>query len=165
MSRAVALLANWVLLWLLWIVFTASLAPQELLAGALAAAVVAFLSEGFSHGIGANILEPRRLAHLVAYVPYLVKEIVKANLQVARIVVDPRLPIHPGIVRVKTRLKTRVGRMVLANSITLTPGTLTVSVEDDELYVHWLDVRTGDVEEATRRIVAGFERYLGEIFG
>lgn len=165
MSRAVALLANWVILWLLWIVFTASLDPQEVLAGAVVAGLVAVLSEGFSHGIGANILEPRRLAYLAAYVPYLVKEIVKANFQVARIVIDPRLPIHPGIVCVKTRLKSRLGRMVLANSITLTPGTLSVSMEDDELYVHWLDVKTGDVEEATRRIVAGFEKYLGEIFG
>lgn len=54
---------------------------------------------------------------------------------------------------------------MLANSITLTPGTLTVKIEDEWLYVHWVRVESDDIEVATATIVAGFERYLEIIYG
>ncbi len=110
-------------------------------------------------------LAAKRLAYAVAYMGYLFIEIVKANLDVARRVIQPRIPINPGIVRVKTRLKSPVGRMILANSITLTPGTLTVDIKDDHLYIHWIDVTDKEEQQATEKIVAGFEKYLEVIFG
>jgi multicomponent Na+:H+ antiporter subunit E len=58
-----------------------------------------------------------------------------------------------------------MGRLMLANSITLTPGTLTVELEDEWLYVHWVNIESDDVEEATASIVSGFERYLEVIYG
>jgi multicomponent Na+:H+ antiporter subunit E len=85
---------------------------------------------------------------------------------VAYRVLHPKLPIEPGIVKVKTSLSTLTGRVALANSITLTPGTLTVDLTDDGyLYVHWINVRAVDVEEATRKIVKRFEPILKEVFG
>ncbi|GAH99268.1 unnamed protein product, partial [marine sediment metagenome] len=84
---------------------------------------------------------------------------------VAYRVLHPRLPIKPGIVKVKTSLKTPTGRVALANSITLTPGTLSVEItEEGYLYVHWIMVRTTDIKEATERIVRKFEPILKEIF-
>ena len=75
------------------------------------------------------------------------------------------MPINPGIVKVKTRLKTESGITALANSITLTPGTLTVDVTDDGfLYVHWINVKAEDVEEATELIARKFEFFLEKIF-
>ena len=92
-------------------------------------------------------------------------ELVKSNLDVARRVVSPSLPINPGIVEVKTLLKSKMGRMILANSITLTPGTLTIDILEDTLYIHWIDVKTEDTQEATEYIVRKFEKYLEKIYG
>ena len=77
----------------------------------------------------------------------------------------PSLPINPGIVKTQTVLKSKMGRMILANSITLTPGTLTVDIEDDILYIHWVDVCCEDIDKATAAIVGKFEKILVKIYG
>ena len=64
---------------------------------------------------------------------------------------------------VKTSLKTDVGKLLLANSITLTPGTLTVDVVDDTLFIHWINVQDEDIEGATRAIVSKFEKHIRTI--
>jgi multicomponent Na+:H+ antiporter subunit E len=76
------------------------------------------------------------------------------------------LPIHPGIVKVRTKLTTDTALTFLANSITLTPGTMSVDIDKDNgiLYIHWIDVKTKDVESATRIIVDRFEKVLKKIF-
>lgn len=107
----------------------------------------------------------RRAVWLLAYIPYLLKAIIAANIDVARRVVNPSLPIRPGIVKVRTTLDSPLGRLFLTSSITLTPGTLTVETAGRELYIHWIDVEADGVEEASERIVRGFERYLERIFG
>lgn len=100
------------------------------------------------------------------YVPVFVWECFKANVDVAYRVIHPDLPIHPGIVKVKTKLKSETGLTFLANSITLTPGTLSIDVdrENGYLYVHWINVKNRDVEKATENIVGKFERILEKIF-
>jgi multicomponent Na+:H+ antiporter subunit E len=75
---------------------------------------------------------------LLNYLFNLVIDIVRANINVAKIVLSPRMPISPGMVRYRTKLKSDVGKVMLATSITLTPGTLTVDVEGDEFLVHVL---------------------------
>ena len=75
------------------------------------------------------------------------------------------MPIKPGIVKIKTNLKTESGITALANSITLTPGTLTVDLTDDGyLYIHWIYVKAEDVEGATQHIARKFEWFLEKIF-
>jgi len=106
-----------------------------------------------------------RLLWALAYIPVFFWYMVVANFDVAYRVLHPRLPIRPGIVRVKTTLKSEAGRTVLANSITLTPGTMSVDIRDDgTLYIHWINVQAEDVEGATRKIVAPFEKLLLRIF-
>ena len=83
----------------------------------------------------------------------------------AKIVISPDLPLNPGIVKVRTKLKTAMGRMLLVNSITLTPGTLTVEMDGEWLYIHWVSVDSPDIEVATAGIVGGFERYLEVMYG
>ena len=73
------------------------------------------------------------------YIWCLLREIVSANIAVYRMILTRREQIEPVIVHVHTDLKTQTGRMLLANSITLTPGTITVSMTDTELLVHCLD--------------------------
>jgi len=77
----------------------------------------------------------------------------------------PKMPIKPGIVKIRTKLKTDSGITALANSITLTPGTLTVDVTDDGyLYVHWINVKAEDIEQATSQIARRFEWFIQKIF-
>ena len=92
-------------------------------------------------------------------------ELIKSNVDVLVRVISPKVKINPAIVEVKTKLKTKMGRLALANSITLTPGTLTVDVQDEKMYIHWIDATSTDVEEATKEIVSKFEKYLEVIFG
>ena len=92
-------------------------------------------------------------------------ELVKSNIDVMFRVVTPRVKINPAIVEVKTRLKSPLGRLALANSITLTPGTLTADIKDDRLFIHWIDATTTDVEGATKKIVDKFEKHLEVLFG
>ena len=88
----------------------------------------------------------------------------KANFDVAYRVLHPKMPISPGIVKVKTGLKSEMARTFLANSITLTPGTMTVDIKDDHLYIHWINVRHTEVEDASKDIVSRFEPLLKKIF-
>ena len=107
----------------------------------------------------------RRFAWLLVYIPVFTWALVVANLDVAYRVIHHAMPIRPGIVKVRTKLKSREGRTMLANSITLTPGTMTVDITDDGyLYIHWINVKHEDVEGATRDIVERFERIIGRIF-
>lgn len=138
---------------------------QIFIAGAALSAAAAFLfAKVFTMHPG-KLLRSARWLWLLAYIPVFFWYMLLANLDVVYRVLHPRLPIRPGIVKVKTRLTSESGRTTLANSITLTPGTMTVDITDDGyLYIHWINVTATDVEEASRRIVAQFERYLSKIF-
>ncbi|MGQ9629304.1 MAG: Na+/H+ antiporter subunit E [bacterium] len=107
----------------------------------------------------------RRYLWFLYYIPIFFYYMMMANLDVAYRVVHPKMPIRPGIVKVRTKLRSESGRTALANSITLTPGTMTVDITDDGyLYIHWINVRYTDIEEATKFIVSRFERILEKIF-
>ncbi len=148
-----------------WLMITSPPSTQEMIFGACVALALALLPLPGAQIWGEFSLIPKRIAYFLLYVPYFVWAVVKSNLDVAFRVLAPSLPINPGIVTVKTRLKSRMGRLALANSITLTPGTITVDIKDDELAIHWINVSDRDAEKATAAIVTGFEKYLEVIFG
>jgi multicomponent Na+:H+ antiporter subunit E len=77
----------------------------------------------------------------------LIREITVSNIEVVRAILSPRLPIQPHFLRVRTRQTTDLGKVILANSITLTPGTVTVDVQGDELLVHALTESSGRAVE------------------
>jgi multicomponent Na+:H+ antiporter subunit E len=140
---------------------------QHVVAGVFVALFVAFMTGDLF------ITRPQLLKHplrywyfFVFYLPRFLWECFKANIDVAYRVIRPSLPINPGIVKVKTNLKTDTAITFLANSITLTPGTLSVDVDKQSgfLYVHWIDVEAKDVETATKLIVGRFEYILKKIF-
>ena len=109
-------------------------------------------------------INPVRLFWFVVYAGVFVFYVIRANFDVAYRIVHPAMPIHPGIVKVKTTLKTRSGIAMLSNAIALTPGTLTVNAaENGDLYVHWINVKATDVEGATGYIVSRFEWLIKRI--
>jgi multicomponent Na+:H+ antiporter subunit E len=87
---------------------------------------------------------------LPLYVIWLIWEITKANVEVARRILDPRLPISPRMVRVKVDQRHELSRVIYANSITLTPGTVSVDIEGDMIIVHALTKRAADEVETGR---------------
>lgn len=80
----------------------------------------------------------KRLGYWIEYIFILVKEIVVANINVAIIVLSPSMNISPSVIKIKTSLKSDFYRTILANSITLTPGTITVDMVGEEMVVHCL---------------------------
>jgi multicomponent Na+:H+ antiporter subunit E len=112
-----------------------------------------------------KIFSPVRIFWAICYFPVLFFSMLIANLDVVYRVIHPKMPIKPGIVKVKTSIQSDSGRTALANSITLTPGTLTVDIMDDgHMYIHWIYVRETDIEGASKRIVQRFEPLLIRIF-
>lgn len=141
--------------------------PQGAAVGVVVSLLVSYLAGHLFVGRHHLVWQPRRyLVFLFVYLPLFLWEVFKANLDVAYRVACPRMPIHPGIVAVRTRLVSDVGLTFLANSITLTPGTMTVDIDRDQglLYIHWIDVKSEDVEEASRRVVGRFEPIIARIF-
>lgn len=158
-------LVLWVVLLAVWLGASSSLASDVVIAGAIicAAIALAFTKEG---GIWRQLrLSPRAAYHFLAYTARFCIELVRANLNMLRYVYSPRIDIAPGIIEIKTRLKSPIGRLALANSIALTPGSLVMDIDGDTLFIHWLDVQSTDVEEATRMIAGPFEKHLEAVFG
>jgi len=96
----------------------------------------------------------------IRFIPVFLKNLVKSNIEVAKIVLTPELPTNTGIVKLKTKLTNDHDKLLLANAITLTPGTITLELNNDELYVHVLSIKSLDRAILQREIVDEMERAL-----
>jgi multicomponent Na+:H+ antiporter subunit E len=128
-----------------WVVLSGKLDPFHLSLGVISCAIVAYLS--------ADLLRPSvrglliMLVRWVPYLPWLIKEIIKANLHVTYLVFHPRMMdlIDPRIVKFRSKLESELALVTFANSITLTPGTITVNVSPDgDFKVHAIDKASGE---------------------
>lgn len=166
MRRVIYFLVAFIVWMLLtWPVIDGALDVQMVVAGLAASAVVAVLFHEMLPKEHHVFISPVRVFWGIVYLPVLFYYIMKANLDVVYRALHPKMPIHPGIVKIKTALKTDSGITALANSITLTPGTLTVDLTDDGyMYIHWINVKAEDVEAATEHIARQFEWFLLKIF-
>ena len=139
------MLGKFILLFLVWIGLTNSLDIQELIVGAIVAFVVA------------RFFTPNREFDLkllaikyIKFIPLFFKSLVQSNIEVAKIVLNPKLPINTGIVKLKTTLKGDSDKLILANAITLTPGTITIELDKNDLYIHVLNI-----EDENRDVLQG----------
>lgn len=124
----------------LWIIFNGRLTLEILVLGMiLSSALFAFCCKFMGYSIRKDLALLRRLPLGVQYGIILIIEILKANRQVLHFIMTPRYQVEPQIVHFTSHLKTETARVILANSITLTPGTITVGLEGNEFYVHCLD--------------------------
>lgn len=145
----------------MWLLLVGSLNQQELLAALFVSGLLAIVSFGHRPILAGIRWTPTAPISFIRYLGVFFVALVKANIDMARRVVAPEIPISPSLVRVRTDLKSDLGRLALANSITLTPGTLTVDLEGDEFIVHWIDQpASDDIAETTRVIAARFEQHL-----
>jgi multicomponent Na+:H+ antiporter subunit E len=137
---------------------------DEVILGTIVSAILTvLLTKYFNFKI--DLRFPLRLLKFIfIYIPVFIWKLILANFDVARRVLSPKIPVNPGIVKVKTNLKSDLGKLTLANSITLTPGTLSIDVVDDHVYVHTIDVKGKDGLEKQKNISEPFEKILEGVF-
>ena len=166
-------LSTFILCFLFWLLLTMSFAPRELILGALVSGVTAgFAHLYFIHDDAFYLYNPVRLVLMGVYFLFVfLWEVIKANLSMARLVLSPRADFHPGISRIPAseQVRSLYGLAAVSNCITLTPGTITMDVAEDEqgrnyYYVHWIDVSETDRDKAGEIIKGRMERWIGRIW-
>lgn len=153
-----------------WLLLTWSFDLQELVAGALVSlAVSLFSARFFICEKSFWLYNPVRFFYFILYyVIIFIVELIKANVDMAFRALNPKMPIKPGIVKVPVNLKSDHGRSALADSITLTPGTITLDIaeEGDQtyFYIHWINVTSTDQKTAGDRIKGTLEKWCGRVW-
>ena len=125
---------------IIWIIFNEKFNLEILLFGlVISAAVFAFVCRFMDYSVKKELHFYRKLPGMLRYVFVLVKEILVANLNVCHLILSEEEEIDPALVQFRADMETPAGRAFYANAITLTPGTITVSLEGDTYVVHCLD--------------------------
>jgi multicomponent Na+:H+ antiporter subunit E len=142
----------------------AGITLEEAIVGALISALLSIVLFKYVNYTIDIKLPYRLLVFLFVYVPVFIWQLLLSNLDIARRVLSPKIPLNPGIVKVDTKLEGDFAKLTLANSITLTPGTLSIDVEDQGIYVHTVDVKGKDKESRNKEVAGIFEKILGVVF-
>jgi len=146
-----------VLLFGMWLILTSNFQMPNILVGATVSFSIALLyTKLFTH----NTFEFINPFWLGVYILVLLKNIIISNLQITKRTLSKDMKLSPAIVAVKTELKSEWKKLLLANSITLTPGTLTLDVKDDTLFIHVIEYREGSSKES---ITKEFEDIIAKI--
>jgi multicomponent Na+:H+ antiporter subunit E len=146
-----------------WLMLTLEFTVSNFVVGAVSSVITSLIFTRFFIKNVYKLLQPKRYFWFLVYLVVFVWECIKANIDVAYRVLNPAMPIRPGIVKVRTTLKSDLAKMLLANSITMTPGTISVDIIDDCLYIHWIYIRSEDPEVYTGMITGAFEKYIKRI--
>ena len=145
------------LLFAMWMVLTANLEIANILIGFGVSFVLSMLySKMFAH----EKMEVINPYYLGVYLLILIKNLIISNIQIAIRVLSPDMKLAPTIIEVKTSLTSDWKKLLLANSITLTPGTLTLDIVEDTLFIHVIEFREGDDKE---KITHEFEAIIAKI--
>ena len=173
-NKFCAWLSTFIFCFLFWLLLTWSVAARELILGVVIAAVVSLLASRFLIRSKAFYLyNPIRLITLIFYLVIIFMwEVIKANLAMVSIVLSPNMKDYkPGIIRVPAgeKPKSTYGLSLVSNCITLTPGTITMDVAEDEegkhyYYIHWIDVAETDRDKAADAIKGTMEKWIGRIW-
>lgn len=137
-----------ILLFLFWMVLSPGIGVQTILLGIVLSTLVMLYSKEILFGdTEMPLYQIKHLWNMIQFIGVLVVEIFKANIDVARIVLDPKMPIQPHFIKVPMMLKNDMNKVIFGNSVTLTPGTLTVDIVEDGFIIHAL---TTDAAEAMK---------------
>jgi len=140
----------------MWVMMSGQFDPIHLGLGLILSFFVAWINSGHSAFVPRFFLWGR----IFLYLPWLFGKIVQSSLHVTKLILDPRLPIHPRLIRYESKLQEIPAVVLLGNSITLTPGTITAEVNGQVLLVHALDEASGEDVTSGR-----LESKIAKIFG
>ena len=170
-TKLPAVVATFVVCFAFWILLTWSFTAQELIAGAVVSLLVAlFAARFFIHEKAGWLANPAKFFACLGFWLFTFPvELVKANVNMAKICFGGCKAINPGIVKVPIGMKSDYGLAAVSNSITLTPGTITMETAEDAdgqnwLYVHWIDVAETDPEKAGEAIKGTLEKGLRRVW-
>lgn len=153
-----------IVLFIFWIILSWRFQPKYLVTGLFASGLVTYLTYEFIYNPRPAEKENsigylfKCALRMILYLPWLILAIIKANIQVASIIIKPQMPIDPVMLQFETKLSKKISLVTLANSITLTPGTITVELDDNKFIVHSLvrgcagDLETGLMQNKVARI-------------
>jgi len=138
-------IATFIILYLHWMIWSGKFDAFHLSLGFISCSLVTYISHDLlftrKKFSSRDITE---IIRLVKYIPWLLYQIVLANIHVASLVLNPKMPIDPKIIKFKTKLKKDISVVAFANSITLTPGTISADIKDGEFHVHALSKKVAD---------------------
>ncbi len=167
MSKAGKVLVLAILFYIAYLAFVGASSLIDYVAGAVAALVTSYLVADALVKESRKLGELRRLGSLIKYViKYMLIIEPKAHADVIKRIISPSMPIKPGIVEVPYGVHSDYAILTIANSITNTPGTVTVDVDKERksLYVHWIDVKAVEPEKCRELISKTFEEYARRVF-
>ena len=171
-NKAVSFISTFIICAVFWLLLTMSLAPKELIFGAIVCTVSALFCMNYFSGYGDNtikMLNPVRLVMLLFFWIFVfLPELIKANNGMVKTVFSNK-PLKQGIIKLEVKgITDRYALANLADCITMTPGTITMDIsrEGDRYfyYIHWIDMETEDPEKAGEMIKGRFERWIGRIW-
>ena len=169
-TRFPAVLATFIVSYAFWILLTWSFSAQELIVGAVVCFLVAlFSARFFIHERSFWLFNPLRLLVALFYwLGVFMVELFKANWDMAKRCYGGCKKVNPGIVKVPVDLKSDYAQAALANSITLTPGTITMEITEEDgpiyYYIHWIDVQKPSGKEAGDAIKGTLEKWLRRVW-
>lgn len=150
------MISKFILLFLAWIGLTNSLDMQELVLGAvLCLIVVYFFTTDAKIDLMALFVKYLKLT------PVFLKDLIVSNIQMAKIVISPKIVIEPAIMTVQTTLTNQFDKLLLANAITLTPGTISLELDGQSLMIHVVDIHT-NTQEMLEKHIAKYEKILNQ---
>ncbi|MEM0500768.1 MAG: Na+/H+ antiporter subunit E [Ignisphaera sp.] len=155
------------LAFIVYMVFTGSITPYDIVTGVVVSVAIGIVVANIVISNPYKPFNPKRWVWLIAYTLYyfFIAE-VNAHIDVIRRILSPRMPINPGIVKIPVKVTCDYAITAVANSITNTPGTVVVEIDEagKYFYVHWIDVKRVDEEGAYKEISYTFEKYISKIF-
>ena len=148
------------LLGVVWLLWSFHFTPLLLTFGALSILLVLWIAARMRIMDRVAVLVDLRNLKVVMYLPWIIREVIRSNVDVARVILHPKLPIEPRMMRVRASQRTALGKVIYANSITLTPGTVTVDFDeaDSTILVHALTdtahkgLLTGEMDRRVRAL-------------
>ena len=152
-ARPTQLLGLLLVLMLSWVLWSGIYKPLLLWLGLFSSLLTLWMAQRM--GFFRPAMPLRSLLRLPGYWWWLLQEVVKSSIEVARVVLSPSLPISPALVELRTTEVSEAGKVILGNSITLSPGTVTIDMHEDKLLVHCLtrdsaeELRSGEVQRRT----------------
>ncbi|MEM0026389.1 MAG: Na+/H+ antiporter subunit E [Ignisphaera sp.] len=165
--KALGIFIVFLLAFLTYIVFTGSTSPYDVVTGFVAALITGLMFSYVTVKNPAKVFNHRRWLYAIIYAfKYIIVYETLAHVDVIKRILHPKVPVNPAVVKVPFYVKTDYGITAVANSITNTPGTVVLEVDQNEgvFYVHWIDAKTLEPIEARKQISEAFEEYCKKIF-
>jgi len=157
MQKLGTFILSFVIAFVIYILLVKTVTGPTLIVGLAVAVVAASASMRFI-ALPFKYISPVRVFFFLVYLPYFIFEVIRANVKIALVVLNPKLPISPELKKGKSKLKSSYGRLLLSSSITLTPGTLTVEGNEKEFVIH-----TVSEKRNAREIMEPFEKFIKRI--